>query len=81
MGVAVRQGSLVMFSELVKLVGAIRARALVSPTIPERLTITRDKSLICVAFHTISRVFDLRIQKRHNFYGYQSAPVSFNLDR
>lgn len=43
--ILVRQTPPMMSPELMKLVGAMRARALVTPTILERLIITRDVAL------------------------------------
>lgn len=59
MEVALRQAPSSMFPKLLKLVGAMKIRALFSRAIFERLAIGRDIALLCVAFCTMTQGFGL----------------------
>lgn len=60
---AVRQASPMMSPELLKLVGAMRARALTPPTISGWLAVARDIALFCLGLYTMKRVFGLAFTK------------------
>ena len=58
-GVAAKQAPILMPPQLSKLVSHTRRTARSRKTIGERIFITKDMALFCVAFHTCGRGFDI----------------------